>query len=328
MVASHRTRYGEARLQALSISRRVWPQLQGKTLCARVLGVFERACSLLTDDGDILALVLPKIGDGPLNMVVDGAPGDFAMIELGVPARLAEDCMQIGEVSVCVANASVWEPRPDWDHLRACHEAITQQLTHLLSTAIRYAPAGSLLALLSDPLMPDSGRPYSSSGSAKGIREPGASEPLREAWPDAMLESALAGAEALRKGWAGDVAELRTGATQLAGLGVGLTPAGDDFLTGVMLWAWLAQPAPRELCRAILEASSARTSALSAAFLRVAVEGECSAAWHRLLDALASGNRGQVVSAVGNTVSHGHTSGADALAGFLWMAMAPLSAQG
>jgi hypothetical protein len=97
---------------------------------------------------------------------------------------------------------------------------------------------------------------------------------------------------------------------------------------GMMLWAWLAQPAPRQLCRTILEVAAPRTSALSAAFLGVAAEGECSAGWHRLLDALASRTRQCVVSAVGNIVSHGHTSGADTLAGFLWMAVAPRSKWG
>ncbi len=320
MVAHHIARCGKAGLQAQSISRRVWAQLQGGTLRAQALAVFERACNLMTADGDVLALVLPQIGDGPLNIVVDGAPSDLALLKPGDPAQLTQDCLEVGNVSISLASTSVWEPCPDWDSLRACHKAITQQIPHLQATALHYGPGGSLLALLPDPLAPDPAGLWSSSCSAKGTHELAASEPPREGQADAMLASAQVGAEALRKGWAGDAEELRSGASKLSGLGGGLTPAGDDFLTGVMFSAWLAHPAPRQLCRTILEASVPRTTVLSAAFLSVAVEGECSTAWHQLLDALAGRKEDQLMSAVGSVLSHGHTSGADTLAGFLWMA--------
>ena len=114
---------------------------------------------------------------------------------------------------------------------------------------------------------------------------------------------------------------LETGAAQLAGLGGGLTPAGDDFLTGVMLWAWLAHPSPRSQCRLLVKAAAPRTTTLSAAFLQAAARGECGVAWHVLLAALSEGGDAELATAVQDVLSHGATSGADALAGFLWTGM-------
>jgi len=121
-------------------------------------------------------------------------------------------------------------------------------------------------------------------------------------------------------GWEGNSGQLREGAAQLAGLGSGLTPAGDDFLTGVMLWAWLAHSNPREFSRALVAAAAPRTTTLSAAFLRAAAEGECSAPWHRVLAALVGGAEDVLAASIRQVVACGATSGADTLAGFLWMA--------
>jgi hypothetical protein len=112
---------------------------------------------------------------------------------------------------------------------------------------------------------------------------------------------------------------MQSTAAQLAGLGVGLTPAGDDFLTGVMIWAWVAHADPEWVCRFLVEASASRTTALSAAFLRAAARGECAEAWHVLLAALRDGDQRRSEAALGDVIAHGHTSGADAVAGLFWM---------
>jgi hypothetical protein len=124
--------------------------------------------------------------------------------------------------------------------------------------------------------------------------------------------------------WTGALTEesltrLRAGAAHLAGLGGGLTPAGDDFLTGAMLWAWLAHPTPNNYCGVLLSASMTQTTMLSAALLQAAARGECSAPWHSMFRALVGGSDTNLAEAVQCVLAHGHTSGADTLAGFLWM---------
>jgi hypothetical protein len=136
-----------------------------------------------------------------------------------------------------------------------------------------------------------------------------------------ILSAAQKATVALQEGWAGDSRRLREGAAGLAGLGSGLTPAGDDLLAGAMLWAWLDHPTPKMFCPAVARVAAPRTTTLSAALLKAAARGECSAAWHALLSALSIGQdeeaRERIAEAVHEILGRGATSGADSLAGFL-----------
>jgi hypothetical protein len=293
-------------LAALFISRSVRGRLRAGPFTGRVFAVFERACNLVAPGGNLIALVLPQVGDGPLNIVVDGGLDAFDGIEPGIPVWMEANRLRIGGLLVTLDRASIWEPCPDWDGLRDSLNTIQSRLSLLESLALDFAPEGSLLSPLPGQRP---AAPCVSHSAADGVAS------------GAALARAHDGAEILRMGWRGDVAQLRVGAAHLAGLGGGLTPAGDDFLIGAMLWAWLAHPDPRQACRRIVEAAASRTTILSAAFLRAAAEGECSAPWHRLLAALGSGDENLLGQAVQQVLAQGSTSGADTLAGFLWLGL-------
>jgi len=96
-------------------------------------------------------------------------------------------------------------------------------------------------------------------------------------------------------------------AGRLAGLGNGLTPAGDDMLMGTLyaMWAWHPD---RDLMRLIVDTAVPRTTTLSAAFLRAAGDGEATIHWHDLAD-------GRPV-ALDRILAIGATSGRDAWIGF------------
>ena len=281
---------------ALSISRPVRERLDAGGFDAQVLAVFDRACNLVTQDGDVLTLVIPQVGDGPLNVVVDGASGLFAGVGTSAVAKLAGERLQVDGLWVDLEGTAVWEPRPDWETLRARRTAIGSWLPHLRALCLRHAPAGSLLALLG--------------GS-----------PPEDTSTHATLSAAQKATVALQEGWAGDPQRLHEGAAGLAGLGSGLTPAGDDLLAGAMLWAWLDHPTPELFCPAVARVAAPRTTTLSAALLKAAARGECSAAWHALISALSMGQRegarDKITEAVHEILSRGATSGADSLAGFL-----------
>lgn len=284
---------GTARLlPARSVARPVRSLLAARPFEARVLAVFERACLLSTPSGDVLSLVLPVPGDGPLNVVVDGEPGAFGGLAQAMPAHLHDEQLTLGDVRVALAGAATWEPRPAWQRLRAAGAAAPARLEQLQAVALARAPREGLLVLLT----PGGG--------------PGSS-----ARPQAEVETARAAAADLAAGRAGDATRLEAAARRLAGLGGGLTPAGDDYLAGAMLRAWLDGPEPDAFCRPVVAAAAPRTTLLSAALLRAAARGECSAPWHRVLAALESG--APLPPAVDAILAHGHTSGADALAGFL-----------
>jgi hypothetical protein len=84
-----------------------------------------------------------------------------------------------------------------------------------------------------------------------------------------------------------DISSAQTITSQLAGLGQGLTPAGDDFIMGVVLAAWIIHP--REvasvLAEEITKIAVPLTTSLSASWLRSAGRGEAGILWHNF-DAL------------------------------------------
>jgi hypothetical protein len=161
------------------------------------------------------------------------------------------------------------------------------------------APADSLLAVLA-------------TGNGRARSEPGSCASI-------LVAIAREASDILQAGRDGDLAYLQHQAVQLAGLGAGLTPSGDDFLCGVMLWAWLSLPQPDPFCRTLAKIAASRTTVLSGAFLRAAAEGQCDARWHRLLHVLATGAEDELEGAARAILAHGATSGADTLAGFLWL---------
>jgi hypothetical protein len=62
--------------------------------------------------------------------------------------------------------------------------------------------------------------------------------------------------------------------------------------------------------------SAARTNQVSRAWLSAAIDGQAIQAWHDLADAIASADTQMLDQACRNLLGLGHTSGADALAGF------------
>jgi hypothetical protein len=94
--------------------------------------------------------------------------------------------------------------------------------------------------------------------------------------------------------------------SQLAGLGPGLTPSGDDVLAGILLVASLTgRFSPSQLRAA---ADTDRTHDISRSFLRWAANGHSIEPVHDLLFAVAAGRpthqAEQAVAAIGATSGH------------------------
>ncbi len=305
------------RRHARSVSRPALALLRRRPFAAHVLANFERACDLVTPAGEVLALVSPEVGDGPLNVVLDRGFPPHALAA-GMAVTMDGEVLRVGGLRIVLEGATLWEPRPDWAALRARHGASAGRCRLVAALALEEAHDSRLLSLVLSPHLPLA---PSQRGGPGGREQAG---PAMAALTDVFGRATAA----LRRGWAGDRTLLAEGATRLAGLGGGLTPAGDDFLCGAMLAAWLWHPAPEAVCGAVADAAAPRSTALSAALLRAAGRGECAADWHRLLAALAGlsssappGEQGEMEAALRAVLAHGATSGADALAGFLWGAL-------
>lgn len=105
---------------------------------------------------------------------------------------------------------------------------------------------------------------------------------------------------------------------ELIGLGIGLTPSGDDYLVGLLagLEATL-DPARHELAAAIATHAPGRTTAIGAAALDHATQGAFGERLHEVLVAVATGRLDDLAGPIERAMAYGATSGSDTLVGLL-----------
>jgi hypothetical protein len=255
--------------------------------------VFAPVVNLVNERAEILSVVVPEIGNGPFSLVVEGGGFDQS-IDIHSLIRLRAGQLHLGGVSVLIDHPQVWHPRPDWETLKRVN----------FTSAIR------IIERIIEASTPgDHNR-----ATAVGV-------PTANSLQGRILEKASSGITTLFEGLGSrDLDTIRSGAARLAGLGTGLTPAGDDFMVGVMhgLWAIHHQETALRLCETLCAAAVPRTNTLSAAWLKAASQGEAGEPWHLLFEAILSNQPIQVERAASRILSTGHTSGADTLGGFLY----------
>jgi len=116
-----------------------------------------------------------------------------------------------------------------------------------------------------------------------------------------------------------DVHAITVATRQLAGLGPGLTPSGDDFLAGVMIGDRMANGGRRMAEGTLLFTVAApRTTRLSRAFLHAASQGYVDERWSMLLTALCGADPIALAQAAQAVFDFGASSGLDMATGFLW----------
>jgi hypothetical protein len=296
-------------VKALSINRPVFNAVKREGLIARVFANYRRACNLMTSEGEIIALVSPAIGNGPLNIVIEENAA-LEHVKPGLPAVFSDEQPGLDEsLVVSLDGAQLWRPEVDWKGLITHRRKLEQNSAALCSWLSQNDIAMTLLSLV-----------------LHGEKEPRACEDeTRSLHKLAFLAMAQVGIKGLWQALrVGDRPGVRESAALLAGLGAGLTPAGDDYLVGLMagLRVWPGSLSniglsPGDACQIILEATEDRTTLLSRAFLHSAKEGLFGENWHRLLAELSRGEAKGIRQAARRILASGATSGADALAGFL-----------
>ena len=265
------------------------------TRSARVLNVFEHACNLVNPAGEVLSLVIGERGLTPFALLLPVNPLPlFSFVSPASLVRVEGQKLSVGPLTINWETARSWNPTPDWAALGRCL-ADRARLADLAAGLANLPLRGSLLELFVAP-------------------------PQGSLLPRALAGKARPAALALIDGLrSASVSQASAGAQQLAGLGGGLTPAGDDFIVGALLavWAGLYGSGLEELAGSLAVAAAQRTTTLSGAYLRAAARGECAAPWHGLFAALLAGEPASIRRALADLLSVGHTSGGDALAGFL-----------
>jgi hypothetical protein len=249
---------------------------------------------------------------GPFSLEVEFIPHATG---LGGPSNAdplvleSETILVISGRSIDLTLAASWNPQPEWRALRAI--PWQGRFLPIIIAILRACAPPESLACVVDPLSaqrstPDDPRTH-----------------LRELQLSAAAKACIGLSRTLASG---DKHEVSLASGALAGLGPGLTPSGDDFLIGAMygLWSSLPTAEAKALSRAICAASVGRTNRISAAWLAAAAEGQAIEAWHDLVDALRTVDEDLVPRACRQLINLGHTSGADALAGFVMVHMTPI----
>ena len=280
-----------AEVESLSQDARRWIESQKQS---RVLHLFNTVCNLINEDGEVLSLVAPVVGNGPFSAVV--ADIHFAnALRLEDAVSASSDFLQVGELRFEFANSDDWEADFDWAKLRDKPAQLMQageRISHLLADE---APPESF-AELALPI------------------------PRRFAENSPIFTKAEAAIKELFQALGDDnFMAMRNPSSRLAGLGAGLTPAGDDFLVGVMhaLWALLPIDRAANISQILAEAAAPRTNSLSAAWLHAAAKRQAGESWHELFEATLAENDTALNAAVRRILPTGHTSGADALGAFV-----------
>jgi hypothetical protein len=171
--------------------------------------------------------------------------------------------------------------------------------------AAELAPAGGLAA--GGGLAPNGGLAPTLSGHAAS----------GDPWLARAADLIDAQLEALRSG---EVAAAIDPTIALIGLGIGLTPSGDDYLVGLMAGLEATDHAARPaLAAAIAKHAPARTTAVGAAALDHATRGAYSERLHDVLVALAGDDRvnrvDDLARPIARAMAYGATSGGDTLVG-------------
>ena len=260
---------------------------------AHVFSTFERACNLIDEQGRFISIVDNTIGNGLFAVVLEELPFSLdKMLSVGAPVVVGKNSLTVNTTTIDFSEATLWSARVDWDYPKDCPHQFQKNIGDLYLTVQNNASGGSLSSILHST-RDNMGYVYARvTDSAQ------------------QLYSGIV---------SGDMQKIYLGAANMAGLGVGLTPSGDDFLMGVMyaLWAMFDQKDAARWSRKIAEAASSRTNMLSGAMLQESANGYASEHWHVLVDVLCKENVTDVTRVSMDILSLGHTSGADALTGFL-----------
>ena len=234
------------------------------------------------------------LGAGPLNILCDKWPDGRSasdLLKIGDGAEIEKGVLRAGGITVRLAAAALWRPKPSGAWSRA---TLARGLAAFNEALPSILPQEGLARILRG------------SGHKDTPILAAAQKPIQHL------------TQLLHDARDGDAGEVNSGPiVSLIGLGPGLTPSGDDYLGGALVALsltghiglrdriWCA--VKPQLCKG--------TNDVSRAHLGAAAEGFGSAALHGLLGAILVGAADAISAAIAPVAAIGHTSGWDALAG-------------
>jgi hypothetical protein len=265
----------------------------------RILHIFDHACNLINERREILSIVTPQIGNGPFNLVIEGDVYFSDHVTEQSLISIQANQLALEDLTIHLTDPKLWSARPDWERLHTERDEILSQVLSLPNTNYKERCLDTPFA--------KSAQGYSTTTFNPKLPITNYSSPTLQF--SNSLSSSLAKADLLLS---------LTAAQKLAGLGNGLTPAGDDFIMGALYSAWIIHPlgVATILTKEIANTAAPLTTSLSGAWLRSAGMGQAGILWHQYFDALLSVDLVRSQEAMDKILAVGETSGADAFAGF------------
>jgi Protein of unknown function (DUF2877) len=266
-----------------SVLARSRPDRAAPTAAAvRVHSVHRRAVNLRVGD-ELVALVSAALDDAPSTVRVPVEDWTALAVRQGDPASIGPDGFRIetvhGPIAVLTSSATAWAP----SEICLCALSGAQLLrSEERIAAIPVPPPQSAFGIAAATLL--------------AARVSALGDALRQRDPSAVTAAAA----------------------RLLGLGEGLTPSGDDVLTGL---AFVSAHRGTRLHGALASLAAAlddeeeRTTLLSVATLRHALEARAQQGLHDLIRAVRDGDGERIGDAALRVARIGHTSGTDMLSG-------------
>ena len=141
--------YGSYHLSGISLTQAVMDWC-ASSRHPRVLHVFSRVCNLINERGEILSVVTPRIGEGPFNLVVKENISFEEYVDVGAAILILHDHLVIGDLTVDLQDARLWNPCCNWEMLHARCESVIDALTQLPTTKYHFPNLLSSCLVIAD----------------------------------------------------------------------------------------------------------------------------------------------------------------------------------
>jgi hypothetical protein len=268
-----------------------------------VVAAFRRSFYIETDHAELVCFGPLTLGVGPLNALCKFSQTTGALELEGINGAGVErrgDMLHMAGIAFSLSRATLWQPPRV--RLSITHDALGRRLDELRCMIVRSHVRGF------GKLIPRLIGRYEASPCTQD---------------DVLLACAWQATDAFSRWLHEALAEqdlrmpIPQEAARLVGLGPGLTPAGDDFLGGVMIaMRSLGEHALADRIKDwVLPLARTQTNKISLAHLRCAAAGEGAAALHDMLAALNSRRAHALTRHIDTLDAIGHSSGWDVLAG-------------
>lgn len=245
---------------------------------------FTSAVNFCSDDSFVF-VVNKEVGSGPLNIVVQGVTVDsVSSMEVG------NDGFYLNGDKFCFDGLKIYDSKLQISHFT--EKKFKRNLSFFESTLIEFSPPKSLAFLLDESRRKE----FTSTFEIEYVKR---------------LENAV-------RLFLSD--DFLSGIKMLKGLGPGLTPSGDDFISGVLialnLQSMINSSDHSNIIEQIYETVESGNH-FTTAFLRCAANGFLFEKFKQLIDSLLCAGEDEIIQNTRSLFTIGATSGADQAVGFL-----------